>query len=505
MKIHFLIPLLFLLLPGFGFDFIISQTGSLNAYSQGPLPAPIKTAIQSDDVELLKKEITADNINTCYGRNSLLSLCIKINAYKSLSYLLDEGIDVNLSCDEKSPTVLAIQFDRFEMLKALVEKEADLKKGYRGMSAIEYADHYDKIKPFNYLAKAGGYKIHELNGIDGPYIINDTAYAVNDKNEITTTPTKSGEKIVVKVNNEDKDQFEIQIKGEHEIPESVYKLPKKLIAISDIEGNFNSLYSFLLNNKVMDENYNWTYGDGHLALGGDFVDRGPNVMAVLWLLYHLDSQADAAGGKVHFILGNHEIMNIQGDTRYANDKYIALAQKLSGKDEWKSAFQYLFTENSEMGKWLRSKNAMERIGDYIFVHAGLSPLILDHNLSITRINKIIRKNIDRDIHENPSKETKINFLMAEWGPFWYRGLVTKKGNYEKATEKELDKVLKYYRGKRVVIGHTIAPQVQATYNGKVIMIDVKHYNEKNSGKTFGLLVEDGKEYVINDLGEKSDL
>jgi len=57
----------------------------------------------------------------------------------------------------------------------------------------------------------------------------------------------------------------------------------------------------------------------------------------------------------------------------------------------------------------------------------------------------------------------------------------------------------------VVIGHTIAPQVQATYNGKVIMIDVKHYNVKNSGKTFGLLVEDGKEYVINDLGEKSDL
>jgi len=69
MKIHFLILIFFSL--------------TLNVYGQGALPAPIKTAIQSDDVELLKKEITADNINTCYGRNSLLSLCIKVTGRRN--------------------------------------------------------------------------------------------------------------------------------------------------------------------------------------------------------------------------------------------------------------------------------------------------------------------------------------------------------------------------------------------------------------------------------------
>ena len=43
------------------------------------------------------------------------------------------------------------------------------------------------------------------------------------------------------------------------------------------------------------------------------------------------------------------------------------------------------------------------------------------------------------------------------------------------------------------------------FNGQLIGIDVKHGQEKNSGKTKGVLIENGIEYKIDDNGVKTKL
>ena len=43
------------------------------------------------------------------------------------------------------------------------------------------------------------------------------------------------------------------------------------------------------------------------------------------------------------------------------------------------------------------------------------------------------------------------------------------------------------------------------FNGKIIRIDLEHGKTKNSGKTKGLLIENGIEYKIDDLGNKEKL
>jgi hypothetical protein len=58
------------------------------------------------------------------------------------------------------------------------------------------------------------------------------------------------------------------------VERSIYDSVAEVIVISDIEGNFNALYNFLIANKVMDKNYNWIFGSGHVVFLGDFVDRG---------------------------------------------------------------------------------------------------------------------------------------------------------------------------------------------------------------------------------------
>ena len=91
----------------------------------------------------------------------------------------------------------------------------------------------------------------------------------------------------------------------------------QVIAESDdlvnIEGNYYSFVNLLIGNKITDNNLNWIYGTGQLVLNGDMVDRGEYVTQVLWLIYKLEQEASAAGGHVHFILGNHEAMNLEGN------------------------------------------------------------------------------------------------------------------------------------------------------------------------------------------------
>ena len=221
-----------------------------------------------------------------------------------------------------------------------------------------------------------------LHSVDGPYLFRDkdqakivkviqsaNNYHILEENvDLSTTPTLS-----CMVDNEDKDAFTIPILKKIKTPKSTYKQPEKLLAISDIEGNFNSFYSLLVANKVMDENFNWTYGKGHLVLNGDFMDRGDNVTQILWLIYKLEQEAQENGGLVHFILGNHEVLNLEGKTNYVDKKYIQLAQKYARKQDKKEAYSALMADNQELVRWMKSKNAIEKIGNTLFVHGGISP------------------------------------------------------------------------------------------------------------------------------------
>ncbi len=347
-------------------------------------------------------------------------------------------------------------------------------------------------------------KTYKLNGIDGPYIFKNEIVTVDDNNAIIHS-TEIQDTILVKVNNTDNDIFKVGIKSEILKPTVAYEQPQKLIAVSDIEGNFNGFASLLQKHNVIDENFDWSFGDGHLVLVGDFVDRGKNVIPVLWLIYKLESEAEKEKGKVHFIIGNHEIMNIQGNLYYAESKYKKLAIELGKKENNSENGKILFSVHSELGKWLRSKNVVELIGKRIFTHAGLSPEILNYKFSLDIINQIVRRNIDEDLYHNPGKDERANFLMGRKSPFWYRGLVSDYKYYDKIAENELDKVLEYYNAEQIVVGHTVVDDISSEFNGKVIRMDIKHGKEKNSGNTKGVLIENGLEYKIDDKGNKEKL
>lgn len=346
-------------------------------------------------------------------------------------------------------------------------------------------------------------KTYNLNGIDGPYIIENQLYEVTKENKFQQRTINRKDALLVKVNNADNDLFTVTLNDSINFQPDNYQMPEKLIVMSDIEGNFDGFSSFLINNRVIDKNFNWIYGNGHLLLNGDFVDRGENVTQVLWLIYKLEQEAIKQNGKVHYILGNHEIMNFQGNASYANKKYKRVAQLISKNDSLDVATQYLYSDKTELGKWLRSKNLIEKIGNHIFVHAGLSPDILKYKVSISKINQIVRENWDKNLYDEEENNRVENFLTGKKGIYWYRGLAQDYKYYDKVKEKELNDVLKFYQADKIVFGHSVMEDITKEFNGKTINTDVKHGQEKNSEKTKGLLIENGIEYKLDGKGTKT--
>ena len=45
-----------------------------------------------------------------------------------------------------------------------------------------------------------------------------------------------------------------------------FLFPYKLLAMSDIEGNYEKYYQLLFSNNIIDANYHWIFGKGHLVI-----------------------------------------------------------------------------------------------------------------------------------------------------------------------------------------------------------------------------------------------
>ncbi|WP_418509574.1 metallophosphoesterase [Corallibacter sp.] len=384
-----------------------------------------------------------------------------------------------------------------------------------------YNFYWSGINAFWKNDKPFGFKINQpietkFNGADGPYVYKDSVFSISKNNALSKIKLNTSKPLTVVTNNTSLPSFTVSLNKNLSQENDHYDMPEKLIAISDIEGNFDALYSFLLANNVIDKQANWIFNEGHLVCNGDFFDRGSEVTQVLWLIYHLENQALLHGGKVHFIMGNHEIMNLYGHIKYNDQKYIHAAKQICKTKNWNTSIKQLYSQDSELGRWLRTKNIVEKIGTIIFVHGGLNKYHLENAYDISELNTIARKYYgkvpSKTNIENDRDEIIVSGINS---PFWDRrlNLDTKHKLALKAsgidinptTQETVNAILKHFKASKIVIGHSLVNDIQTDYNGKVIKIDVKHGLEMNSGKTKGLLIENNNFYKINDLGDKLSL
>lgn len=289
--------------------------------------------------------------------------------------------------------------------------------------------------------------------------------------------------VLVKGLKGDKNKYWIR-KGAYPVQKAEYKGVKKILAIGDVHGEYDAMVELLKSNGVIDEELNWSWGDGHVVFIGDIFDRGDKVTESLYLVKKMQEQACRKKGRVHLLLGNHEIMVLMNDSRYVSAKYKSMCKRLMMN------YPRFFESDTELGKWIRSLNSVVRINDFLFVHAGLSPDLVDRGLTISKINKDIRSSLKEE--SEMSHEEIMKKIYFPGNPLWYRGYLMKTRNYSIIKGEELDRVLKHFGANMILFGHTEVESIRLLHGNKVAAINVPMgYDEIKSQV---LLVDEGKLY-----------
>ena len=182
----------------------------------------------------------------------------------------------------------------------------------------------------------------------------------------------------------------------------------RIVAVADIHGAYGAFEKILQQTGVIDESLEWSGGGTHLVIVGDVLDRGADSRQAMDLIMRLESESVAGGGRVHMVLGNHELMNLTGDLRYvAPGEYAAfsadepadvreaawtrfLARVDPNEDEAVATAEFdrqfppgffghraAFASDGVYGAWLLERPLLVQIGDTAFVHGGLSDTVVE--------------------------------------------------------------------------------------------------------------------------------
>jgi len=272
----------------------------------------------------------------------------------------------------------------------------------------------------------------------------------------------------------------------------------RMIAIGDLHGDLNQTLSVLRLTGVIDDSKHWIAADTILVQLGDILDVGPDDLEIVSLLMHLSEEAKSNGGMVEQLLGNHEIRNFRGDFTAVNADSLARHGGAEGR-------QKLLSMDSELGSYLRTRNAIFTHGNYLFMHGGLSTSVAE---KIGTLHDI----------ENFNSELRRALVSGEIGPLAQTGLDLNESHINEVQNpilvrsilnvkcKALKKALSKYEGiQSVVVGHV--PHNAENFggwrlcDGALIDIDfgMSTWKKGTAGSVAALIIEANQtSYLVHD-------
>jgi hypothetical protein len=336
----------------------------------------------------------------------------------------------------------------------------------------------------------------------------------------------------------------VPLSAAREIP-STWTGVRKIIVVGDLHGDYENFEKIIKGIGLVDSGLHWKAGDTHFVQTGDIMDRGPDARKIMDVLMPLEGEAEAAGGKVHVLIGNHEELNIGGVIRRYPD-YVTWPQFVSflpdnfrqrqerelekrlgiaeargdhtprealAEEFWNNLkndpdawHEYLVNFNEKYGKWLLRHNIIIKIDETVFVHGGISEKFSLWGLQ--KINDLYRRELN-DIQSalvfgESTYPSQIELAYRPDGPLWYRDLATVP---EPDMREEVDRILANLGAKHLVIAHTprtaVTREQMRRFDGKVWIVDTgisRAYNNNLSA----LKIIDGEFSIWDGDHEEKD-
>jgi hypothetical protein len=308
---------------------------------------------------------------------------------------------------------------------------------------------------------------------------------------------------------------------------------ERIVVVGDLHGEYENFIKILKGTNVVDENEHWAAGNAHLVQTGDIMDRGDEARKIFDLLIRLEKEAEAAGGMVHVLLGNHEELNLTGAVFSSNSDALTLDQfrsflpdsyrkqqedslrkkitklrvqgrRISEKQSidafWESQRKngsvqrlYLLNLNKEYGPWLHRLNVAIKINDVVFVHGGISEKYSKWGLQ--EINNRYRLEL-ADVwrtyqNSEPQRVLVQSIIYRGDSPLWYRELANVP---EADMQEEVDAILANLGARTMIIAHT--PKIPRNiidmqrFGGRVWIVDTG-ISRVYKGPPSALIIQNG--------------
>ncbi len=297
----------------------------------------------------------------------------------------------------------------------------------------------------------------------------------------------------------------------------------RIIAIGDIHGDANLMIECLEISKVIikckekeakeagikikinnkNRYYKWIGGKTVVVQIGDQNDSCRPIngscdhikndkaddINILKFFTELHNLAKEDGGAVYSLLGNHEIMNVNGNFTYTSnanvESFRGYVDPRTGEkfENPEKGITYAFSNGNEYAVYMGcTRQSILIIGDFLFVHAGLENKFLKKYRGrdqLSKLNNIVKNWLLNNLNKLKEDPNIIKNMLnsSEHSPFWTRilGQMDKHLPYSNEDcQKYLAPILEAYKIKGMVIGHT--PQmdnggVNSTCDNKLFRID----------------------------------
>ena len=169
--------------------------------------------------------------------------------------------------------------------------------------------------------------------------------------------------------------------------------PRPIYIIGDVHGHLIKLVKLLQDAQLIDAERSWKASTAMLWFMGDFVDRGPDGVAVLDLVMSLQTEAAAAGGSVSSLLGNHEMLLLAAyrfgrRSTGLGSNFLARWKQNGGNREDISSLTLSHLD------WMSHLPAMALVDDYLFIHAD-APFYINYGRTVDEVNAVFNKLLNR--------------------------------------------------------------------------------------------------------------
>ena len=279
----------------------------------------------------------------------------------------------------------------------------------------------------------------------------------------------------------------------HELPDV-----RRIIVIGDLHGDFKATIESLLIGKVINKQKKWIGGDTVVVQVGDQIDRCRQLpcsneieddensdikILKFFTQLHIDALKD--GGAVYSILGNHELMNSVGRMEYVSRMNVDDFEKQNENREFLKtkldlknleAREWAFKPGNPIAEFLACTRKLAlKIGNYLFVHAGIVPEIANKYNNIEDLNIILslylwdnlgpnlqnyQDVLGPDILKNENKHLRDNNNFSI-SPLWNRQFGNLSDNKE-SCDNLFQPLKEIYNVNNLFVGHT--PQLNKGIN-----------------------------------------